>query len=199
MSSMLSLGINQDPQPACQTAALPALVRAPIAFTSALLPYDEKSLACPCGKGILKSKYLEARCEARLWRSLHAQAIVREKKAKAEIKTLHARAVEREKEIHAKMQVEMEALKAKIRLRELQLYGKTSERTGQSEKEKNEKKESPKKEASNLAIKGMLGKKIRTCPLRKNLLIFLNRSVAVQPVRKPMKIFQEQRIAKFLK
>jgi transposase len=172
MSSMLSLGINQDPQPACQKAALPALAKMPIAFKSALLPYDEKSLTCPCGKGILKSKYLEARCEARLWHSLHAQAIVREKKAKTQIKTLHARAVEREKEIHAKMQAEMEALKAKIRLRELQLYGKTSERTGQSEKEKNEKKESSKKRGQQFGHKGHGRQENQDLPVKEELIDF---------------------------
>ena len=59
---------------------------------------DGDPLQCPCGEGISKWDYVQAKCEVNYW------------------KTQHARAVEREKQTKANLEVEIEKLNAKIKL-----------------------------------------------------------------------------------
>jgi len=114
-------------------SALPVILTdLPLPDKSVIADSDEKSLACACGEGILKWKYVEAKWEANYWKGLHALAVRREKEANGKIAELEA----------------------KIRLREMQLFGKKSERTAQSERSKSQEKASPKNRGQQQGQKG---------------------------------------------
>lgn len=102
------------------------------AATSFIPTTDDKSLTCHCGEGVLKWKYVEVKCDANYWQAQHEQTAEKLTEARAEI----------------------EALKAKIRLRESQLFGKKSEKTAQSEAGEHEGKKSPKKRGQQQGQKG---------------------------------------------
>jgi transposase len=115
-----------------ETVSSTVLTTIPIPDVSVMVDIDKKSLACTCGEGISKWKYVEAKLEEHRWRNLHARAVQREMEANEKIAELEA----------------------KIRLREMQLFGKKSEKTAESEKSENEEKASPKKRGHQRGQKG---------------------------------------------
>jgi len=127
---MLSITNTQKYQQPFQPTAV-VLGYMPMFNTQVISDPDKKILPFSCD-WVSKQQYIEAKCEANYWKAQHARAVEREQEAKAEI----------------------EKLKAKIRLRESQLFGKKSEKTAHSEKIENEEKAAPKKRGHQRGQKG---------------------------------------------
>jgi transposase len=132
MHSMPLRTSNQKDQPVYHYLALTQRERISVVNPSGAHLLHEHSLSCRCGEGISKWKYIEAKCAENFWKAQHARALARETEAQAEI----------------------EKLKAKLRLRESQLFGKKTEQPGKSEKTTLKENAPPKKRGHQPGQKG---------------------------------------------
>jgi transposase len=153
---------NQTPHPVYQPTV--SIESENIPDTMGIPTLDLGSLICPCGEGVLKWKHVEAKWEANFWKAQHARAVEREIEAKAEI----------------------EKLKAKIRLRESQLFGKKSEKTGQSE---NKEKSRLKKRGHQRGQKGHGRQTNQDLPVKEEVIDLPESQRCCQSCQKPYEEF----------